>query len=275
MPITTTDFDYLASIVSDRTGNVLNPSQDYLVESRLSGLVRNMGMPSIDSLIRELRSGRNHQLGDQVAEAMTINETRFFRDPQFFETLKDEVLPRLIEARRSTRKLAIWCAASSSGQEPYSIAIILREHFPELDNWNVSILCTDYSQQMIERTENGSYTQFEVNRGLPADLLVKYFDRKGMRWIANETLKKNMQFKTCNLTEHWIGIPPADLVMLRNVLIYFDKPTKEKVFRQMERIIASDGYLFLGAGETTVNLETSFSPETLGSTPVYRPNRKP
>ena len=270
MTIATSDFEFLATLISQRTGNVLKPSQDYLLESRLGGVVREKGLPSLDSLIRQLRTDRDPKLNDEIAEAMTVNETSFFRDPDVFETLRQHVIPELIKARQGTKQLSIWCAACSSGQEPYTIAILLKENFPELDNWQVKILCTDYSPQMVDRTRKGSYTQFEANRGLPAKLLVKYFDRKGMRWEVKEEFRRSMTFQTCNLTENWSGIPKADLVMLRNVLIYFDKPTKEQVFSRVHQSMAGDGYLVLGGGETTVNLETPFHSELLGKTPVMR-----
>ena len=274
MTIATTDFEFLATLVNKRTGNVLKPSQDYLIESRLTGVVRELGLASLDALVRKLKSGNNLKLKDQIAEAMTINETSFFRDPDVFETLRQHVFPELIAARKSVKTLRVWCAACSSGQEPYTIAILLKENFPELVDWRVKIHCTDYSQQMVERTRAGSYTQFEANRGLPAKLLVKYFERKGMRWEAKEELRRTMKFGTCNLTENWSSMPKADLVMLRNVLIYFDKPTKEQVFSRVNRDMANDGYLLLGGGETTVSLKTPFRSEMLGKTPVMRCNQK-
>ena len=273
MTIAASDFEFLATLVNQRTGNVLKTSQDYLLESRLGGVVRQLGLPSLDSLVLQLRSNRDAQLIDQVAEAMTINETSFFREPYAFETLRQHILPDLIAARRSTKRLSMWSAACSSGQEPYSVAILLKEHFPELDDWQVEFRCTDYSQQMVDRARRGTYTQFEVNRGLPAQLLVKYFDRTGMRWEVKEHLRRNMSFQTCNLTEPWPRIGTFDLVMLRNVLIYFDKSTKERVFSQMHRTIASDGYLLLGGGETTINLATEFRSVLLDKSAVLRPGK--
>ncbi len=269
MSIATTDFEYLASLIAKRTGNVVTASQDYLLESRLAGVVRELGLPSLDSLVRQIRHQRDHQLEDRIAEAMTINETSFFRDPNVFETLRDHIIPDLLSRRQQVKQLTIWCAACSSGQEPYTIAMLLKENFPELKNWNVKILCTDYSLQMVERTRSGTYTQFEVNRGLPAKLLVKYFDRQGMRWSVKDDLRAMMEYRTCNLTENLSSIPPADLVMLRNVLIYFDKPTKENVFAKISRVMKKDGFILLGGGETTVNLDTPFRTEMAGKTPVF------
>ena len=271
MTIATPDFEYLATLISERTGNVIRPSQDYLLESRLSGLIRELKLDSIDALLQELRKLDSEPLKARVADAMTINETSFFRDPPVFDTLKDEVLPALIQARQATRRIDIWCAASSSGQEPYSIAILLKEHFPQLDPWNIRILCTDYSQRMVDRTREGKYSQFEANRGLPARLLATYFDRQGLNWVARDELKRMMDCRVCNLTQPWRDIPTVDLVMMRNVLIYFDKPIKEQVLRQTRNVIREDGFLFLGGGETLINLDVPFRGESHMNTPVYRP----
>ena len=276
MSIATTDFEYLASLIAKRTGNVITANQDYLLESRLGCVVRELGLPSLDSLVRQIRQNHDNELEDRIAEAMTINETSFFRDPNVFETLRDHVIPDLLSRRQQTKQLTIWCAACSSGQEPYTIAMLLKENFPELENWKVKILCTDYSLQMVERTRKGGYTQFEVNRGLPAQLLVKYFDRQGMRWSVKDELREMMEYRTCNLTENLSSVPRTDLVMLRNVLIYFDKPTKENVFAKVSRVMHGDGFLLLGGGETTVNLDTPFRTEMAGKIPVIRQaNYKP
>ena len=271
MTIATPDFEYLVSLISERTGNVNRPSQDYLLESRLTKLIRELNFDSIESLLAELRRLENEPLRDRVADEMTINETSFFRDPIVFDTLREEILPALIESRQASRRLDIWCAASSSGQEPYSIAILLKEHFPDLDDWNVRLLCTDYSQRMVERTREGRYSQFEVNRGLPARLLATYFDRQGLDWVARDELQRMMDCRVCNLTQPWREIPQVDLVMMRNVLIYFDKPTKEQVLRQTRKVIRADGFLFLGGGETLINLDVPFQSESFSKTPVYRP----
>ncbi len=270
MTIASTDFEFLSTLIAQRTGNVISSDRAYLLESRLGPILRESGLLSIQQLVTKMRGRRDSLLGDRVAEAMTINETSFFRDRVMYDSLRDHVLPALIANRRKTKTLSIWCAACSSGQEPYSVSMLIQEHFPELSTWRVKIDCADYSHEMIERSRTGSYSQFDVNRGLSAKLLAKYFERRGLRWFAVDSLRDGMTFRTCNLATNWSEAIVADLILVRNVLIYFDKRMKEQILARMHRTLRPDGCLFLGAGETLVNLETSFRSEMMGDWPVYR-----
>ncbi len=258
MPITAAEFDYIRDLVRARSAIVLEPGKEYLVESRLAPLARAEGYDSIAGLVGQLRKPGSQQLQNQVVEAMTTNETSFFRDVHPFEALREHLLPELIERRAGERALRIWSAACSSGQEAYSIAITIREHFPELGAWDVRILGTDLSTEMLERAREGKYAQIEANRGLPSKMLVKYFEHKGAGWQVKPELRAMLEVKAMNLVEPWGPVPRMDLVFLRNVLIYFDVPTKRAVLERVRSVLRPDGYLFLGAAETTMNIHERF-----------------
>ena len=272
MTLATKDLDYVRELVSDRSGNVISSSQGYLVEQKLNSVMLEVGMDSLEELVRELRGHGKAQLGDKVVEAMTINETSFFRDMHPFDALKTSIVPELIESRQATKRLSILCAACSSGQEPYSVAISLRENFPDLANWNIHITATDICDAMLKRTKEGIYTQFEVNRGLPARLLVKHFDRSGIKWSVKPELRKLIECKKLNLAKPWPPLPRFDIVFLRNVLIYFDRDKKLEILKRISDVLRPDGFLLLGGGETLINLNTSFSRHQAGETVCYRPN---
>lgn len=243
------DFEYLRGVVLRHSGNQVDPSRDYLFESRLQRLLRARGLQSLDQLVHALRADPTPALQRSVAEAMTINETSFFRDSATFDLLRDQLLPSLIERRRETRLLRFWSAASSSGQEAYSLAILLREHFPHLANWKIDILGTDLSAEMVERSSAGRYQRIEINRGLPARLLLRYFLRTGDEWEVSPDIKRLCRFQQRNLC-----VPPTltetfDMVFLRNVMIYFSQETRQQVLLTMHRSLARDGMLFLGLGE--------------------------
>ncbi|MFN8025622.1 MAG: protein-glutamate O-methyltransferase CheR [Acidimicrobiia bacterium] len=189
---------------------------------------------------------------------MTTNETSFFRDGRPFDALRDTVLPDVIERRSRNRSLNIWCAACSSGQEPYSIAMLLREDFPQLNDWNVRILGTDLSQEMVDRCKQGTYSQFEINRGLPARYLPRHFERAGASWSVMAATRRGLDFRTMNLIDPWPALPAMDIVFIRNVLIYFDAATKRNLLERAHRALAPEGYLFLGGAETTINLHDGF-----------------
>lgn len=265
-----TDFDYIRTLVRERSAIVLEAGKLYLVESRLTPLVRREGMTSLTELVSRLRRERFGGLHRKVVEAMTTNETSFFRDLHPFEALKSTILPDLIAKRKAARTLHIWCAACSSGQEPYSIAMLLHDSFPELTGWTVRILATDLSSAVLERARRGAYSQMEVNRGLPATFLVKYFERGGMEWRVSEAVRRLVSFQEMNLVESWPALPPADVVFLRNVLIYFDVDTKKNVLARARRVMRPDGYLFLGGAETTLNLDESFERVQLDKSGCYR-----
>ena len=185
-------------------------------------------------------------------------ETSFFRDQHPFEALRKVVLADLIGRRRDGCRLHIWCAASSTGQEPYSLALLLREHFPELDGWKVFLLASDLSQAVLARAREGRYKQIEVNRGLPAALLVKYFEQHGTDWQLKPAIRAMVDFQEINLAQPWPALPRMDLVLLRNVMIYFDVATKKTILGRLARLLRPDGYLLLGGAETTFNLDDSF-----------------
>lgn len=257
MPLSSADFDYVRKLVRERSAIVLDAGKEYLVESRLLPLVRSHNCASLQDLIAKLRTGANG-LHQEVIEAMTTNETSFFRDLHPFDVLKKMLLPELIAKRDRERRLNFWCGASSSGQEPYTVAMLVREHFPVVANWSFRFLATDLSVEMVERARAGRYSQLEVNRGVPAPLLVKYFQRHGMEWQVKDEVRKMIEFRPMNLVDVWPSMPEMDVIFMRNVLIYFDVSTKKAIFNKIRRVLRPDGYLFLGAAETTLNLDDGF-----------------
>lgn len=257
--VSSVDFDYIRGRVEDHAGIVLGPDKTYLVEARLKPLLPRCGFPTIARLTHELRLHPNGELLDLVVEAMTTNETSFFRDMPVFDSLRQVVFPQLIKARAATKQLDLWCAASSSGQEPYSILMLLRESFPELATWRVRYLASDISTAMLERTRCGIYSQHEVNRGLPARLLAKYFDRRGLDWQVKQELRDAIELHKINLVDDWPTMPRLDIVMIRNVLIYFDPDAKRRILQRIKALLRPDGYLFLGTAESPSLLTDSFT----------------
>jgi chemotaxis protein methyltransferase CheR len=252
------DFDYVVKLVRDVSAIVLEPEKRYLVEARLIPVARREGFDSIGSLISNVRGPGGAPLREKIVEAMTTNETSFFRDIAPFEALKQHVLPELIESRAGKRQLNIWCAASSAGQEPYTIAMTIREHFPQLSGWNIQFLATDLSLEVLNRAKEGYYSQLEINRGLPAPMLVKYFEKKGPEWRVKEELRNMIAFEQLNLIGTWPSMPVMDIIFVRNVLIYFDVEIKRQILANMQKRIAPDGFLFLGSAETTLNIAEDF-----------------
>lgn len=271
MAISASDFEYISKMVRDRSAIVLESGKEYLVESRLFPVIKQEGLHSFEALVKKISLNKDQRLQDMVVEAMTTNETSFFRDHHPFETLKNSVIPELIKKRQSTREFNIWCGASSSGQEPYSIAMLLKENFPELNNWNLNYIATDISNEMLKRCREGNYSQLEINRGLPATMMVKYFDRDGAHWQIRKDLREMIDFKILNLSEAWPYMPPMDIIMLRNVLIYFDVETKKNILAKIQKLLKPDGYLFLGAAETTINLNDSFERMIFKNSGCYQP----
>jgi chemotaxis protein methyltransferase CheR len=255
--MTAQDFEYVCRLVRDRSAVVLEAGKEYLVEARLAPLVGKLKVGSISELVGRLRSGPDEGLTTRVVEAMVTTETSFFRDLHPFETLRTAVLPELIRRRAGEKRLDVWCAACSSGQEPYSLAILLREHFTGLAGWRVSIVATDLSGEVLARAREGRYSQAEVNRGLPAALLVKHFRQHGATWELAEEVRRMVEFRELNLVRPWPALPRMDLVFLRNVMIYFDVDTKREILGRVARLLRGDGYLLLGGAETTLNLNDS------------------
>lgn len=264
------DFDYICTLVRQRAAIVLDVDKTYLVESRLMPVARQAGLVSLQQLVAKLKAQSAKELQRQVVEALTTNETSFFRDVSPFEALKTHLLPALAAKLSPAQTLTIWCAACSSGQEPYSIAILLREHFPQLANGRVKIIATDLSTHILERARQGRYSQFEVNRGLPAMLLMKYFERQGLEWRVKQDIRSMVEFRPLNLLESWSVLPPMDIIFLRNVLIYFDVETKKTMLTKVRRQLKSNGYLFLGAAETVINLDDNFATVSVDKARCYR-----
>jgi chemotaxis protein methyltransferase CheR len=266
--LTFPDFDYVRTMVRQKAAITLEDDKVYLVDARLSGLARREGFDSVGTLVTKLR-GRVNGLQQKVIEVLTTNETFFFRDFHPFEALRLNLFPEFLQKRSAERCLRVWCGASSTGQEPYSIAMLLREE-ARFAGWRTEIVATDLSTEVLERARSGSYIQAEINRGLPARLLVKYFHQQGGTWNLKDEVRRMVDFRCVNLIETWPALPPQDIVFLRNVLIYFDVPTKQQILARVRRILRPDGYLFLGGAETTMNLDDNFERVDLKNAGCYR-----
>ncbi|HVY31998.1 MAG TPA: protein-glutamate O-methyltransferase CheR [Polyangiaceae bacterium] len=262
---------YLQDLVYRRSAIVLHDDKSYLIATRLAPLVREVGLKSIDELVGKIRhQDASAPLVRRVIEAMTTNETLFFRDLHPFEALRTRILPDLIRARSGQRALRIWCAAASTGQEPYSIAMTLREHFPELATWDVKIVASDINASVLARARAATYRQVEVNRGLPVTMLFKYFERQGTDWALKPAIKDVVEFVELNLLDAWTSIGPQDVVFIRNVLIYFDVETKRQLLRRIRGLLRGDGFLVLGGAETTNNIDENYAPVKIGSGVYYQ-----
>lgn len=272
--LTAHDFDYLRHLVFDESAIVLEPGKEYLIETRLAPLLRREKLESYDALVRALAGPDAARLRELVVDAMTTNETSFFRDAHPWDSLRDEILPGLIDARRSVQRLTIWCAASSSGQEPYSLAMLLHEHFPDVaQNWSIRIIGTDLSPTMVRKATEGRFSQLEVNRGLPARMLATYFSRAGADWVIDEKIRRMVDFRRGNLIESnsWSQVPLVDGVFIRNVLIYFDRPTRTQILERVHDRLRSDGFLLLGSSETAVGIDGRYERVQVGKTVLFRP----
>lgn len=268
--MTTADFDFVRTYVRDQAAIVLEPGKEYLVESRLQTLVRKENMSSVDALLAKLRAEPTNGLHRKVVDAMTTNETSFFRDIHPFEALKKTLLPELIVRNAPERKLNFWCGAASTGQEPYSVMMMLADHFPDLLKWELKFIATDLNVEVLARARAGRYNQLEVNRGLPASMLVKHFTRQSSEWEIKEDLRRRVDFRELNLIGAWPWMPPLDVVFLRNVLIYFDVETKKSILAKIRRLLRPGGYLLLGGAETTFNIDDNFERVALEKTTCYR-----
>jgi chemotaxis protein methyltransferase CheR len=265
------DYAYLRELVLTQSANLIDPSRNLLFETRLTPIARLDGAANLKDLVCLLRDDRTAHLHRAVAEAMTINETSFFRDNRPFEVLRHHVLPRLIEARRDAQSLRIWSAASSTGQEAYSRAMVVTESFPELARWDVKIIGTDISRNCSDYAARGRYRRLEVNRGLPARLLLKYFTRDGDEWEVSPKLRGMCQFTYANLSAALPLLPKFDLVLLRNVLLYFPQQDRTCVFSDVFRQMHHDGYLLLGNAEQAEDSTDLFQAEFAADTYFYRP----
>jgi chemotaxis protein methyltransferase CheR len=258
MALTAEHFSIVKQLVFNRAKIVLEPGKEYLVESRLAILAQEQGTKSVTDLIEALRFRPTKTLEASVVDAMTTNETSWYRDVKPFEALRTHVLPDLINRRKKTRSLVVWSLACSSGQEPYGVAMVMKEHFPELANWRTDIIGADISTSVLEQAKAGRYSQLEMNRGLPAGQLVRYFDREGMHYRIKPEIRQRVAFREMNLAGPWPILPRPDIVFLRNVMIYLDMDTRRAIMSNIAKNLAPDGYLFLGVGESTLNLNTSF-----------------
>lgn len=268
--MTPADQKYLSELVKVRSGLVLSEEKAYLIESRLGPLARQMGLDGLDQLFRSLRDQPTERLLSEVTEAMTTNESFFFRDKTPFEHLEKVVLPELLERQGGAKQLRIWCAAASNGQEPYSIAMILKGLGAKLNGWNVEILATDIAKSVLERAKQGTYSQFEVQRGLPIQLLVKHFEKQGENWRVKADLRSMVKFREFNLLDDYRGLGRFDIVFCRNVLIYFDRDTKQNVLERIRATMPDEGFLVLGAAETVLGITDVFGPMA-GHRGLYRP----
>ena len=254
------DFEFISTLLKDRSGLVLTPDKSYLLESRLMPVARKREMKGLDELIAHIRSTKQEALILEVTEAMTTNESFFFRDIKPFDIFKDTVLPHLIKTRGGGKSFKIWCAAASSGQEPYSLSTVLRDAAAKLPGWRTSIVGTDISHDILAKAKAGVYSQFEVQRGLPIQQLLKYFTKKDEMWEAKQEVRDLVTYKYFNLLNDLTPLGKCDVVFCRNVLIYFDQETKGKVLDQIAKLLPPDGVLFLGGAETVLGITEKFKP---------------
>jgi chemotaxis protein methyltransferase CheR len=271
--MTPLDYDFLRKLLKERSGLMLSADKQYLVESRLTPLARKAGITSLGDLVARLKA-RNEQLTVDVVEAMTTNETFFYRDKIPFEHFRDAIMPNLMAARAKERRIRIWCAAASTGQEPYSLAMSLKDMKERLRGWRIEILGTDISTEVLEKAKAGIYSQFEVQRGLPIQMLVKYFAQVGDTWQIAPEIRATVQYRPLNLLQNFANLGRFDVVFCRNVLIYFDQETKTGVLNRLAKLVETDGYLVLGAAETVVGLTDAFKPVP-DKRGLYAPNAKP
>ena len=265
------DYAYLRDLVLAQSANLIDPSRNVLFDTRLTPIARSAGAANMEDFVNILRAGRPAHLHRAVAEAMTVNETSFFRDMQPFEMLREVMIPSLIKERRKEQRLRLWSAASSTGQEAYSLAMLLAENFPELAHWDVKIIGTDISRQVVDHAQRGRYRRLEMNRGLPARMLLKYFLRKGEEWEVTAQIRSMCEFQYANLCAPLLQLPEFDLVLLRNVLLYFSQPDRRALFSGVHRRMKPNGYLLLGNAEQAEDSTDLFEVEFGANCYFYRP----
>lgn len=256
--MTPEDIDLFSSIVKKRSGLVVTPNKAYLLESRLLPMARKHGLENLEKLAAAVRASSPEDLLEAITEAMTTNETFFFRDTGPFDRFRENVLPPLLQSRATGKRLRIWCAAASTGQEPYSLAMILNEMAGQLAGWNVEIIGTDISNEALNKAKEGVYTQFEVQRGLPIQSLMKYFNQEDGGWRINDSLRKMIVFKNFNLLDNFYQLGQFDIVFCRNVLIYFEQDDKAQILDRICKQMPADGRLFLGGAETVIGVTDKF-----------------
>ncbi len=270
MTLSQIDFDYIRALIHKRAALVLESEKVYRAETALASLARQEGCATVSDLVARLRSTPLNGLHQKTVEAMTINETSFFRDLYPFEALRKVIIPEVLARPAVDRHLDIWCAGCSAGQEPYSIAMLCRDSFPILSDWKVRILASDLSSAILEKARAGKYSQLEVNRGLSARHLIKYFQRQGLLWEVKDEVRRPIDFRSINLIESWPIVGSLDVVFLRNVLIYFDEETKKRILKRVSSLLRPGGVLFLGGAETTLNLSKDFERVAFEKHSYYR-----
>ena len=269
--MTPADYEFLRGFLKDRSGLVLSNDKQYLIESRLMPVARSEGLDTISALVAKLRTPAGRAAGEAVVEAMTTNESFFFRDKTPFEHFSNVMLPDLLESRKAQRKIRIWCAAASTGQEPYSLAMILKDMGLKVSSIRFEILGTDISREVLDRAKEGSYSQFEVQRGLPIQMLLNHFTQKDETWEISPAIRQMVQYRPLNLLDSYTALGQFDIVFIRNVLIYFDQSAKVDILERVAKQMSPDGYMVLGAAETVVGLTDAFRP-VVGSRGLYQPN---
>ncbi|MBI3856534.1 MAG: protein-glutamate O-methyltransferase CheR [Planctomycetes bacterium] len=273
MRVDEADFLLIRRLLLERAGIQLDAGKEYLVDARLTPLALRERIPSLADLCTRLRLSPDEALRRKVLDAMVTTETSFFRDVSPFEALRETLIPALLARRRDDRRLTIWSGACSSGQEIYSVALLIKDHFAGLPGWTVRLMGSDLSRDMVARAREGVFTQLEVNRGLPAPLLARYFVKQGLDWRLSEQIRSMVEFREINLLEPWGPMPIPDVVLLRNVMIYFADDVKRAVLRRLRPLLSPEGILFLGSAETTYGLDDSWERETIHSAVCYRPAR--
>jgi len=268
--ISADNYRFLQDYIYRLSGIVIDEGKHYLLEARLLPLVREHKLQSIDDLAMRLRADSVPHLRQKVVDAMTTNETLFFRDTTKYDALRTTILPLLVQKRAASRTLSLWSAAASSGQEAYSLAMLLLDM--GLRDWKLDIIGTDLSTQILERAKAARYLQIEVNRGLPVTYLVRYFTQQGLEWQLKDEIRKMVRFQTFDLRQSMLALGPFDLIFCRNVLIYFDDSTKKAILRGLRSRLSPDGYLLLGGAEAILQLDEQFKRETIGQAVVYRPS---
>lgn len=263
------DIDFICDLIRERTSNVLSRDKAYLVETRLAEVMRKVGVKSLRELVVTLKKNKYSPVITDVQDALVTNETFFFRDQAPFDALAKTILPEIMPKRKAKRQLTIWSAACSSGQEPYSIAMMLLDKFPELDGWDVKIYATDISKKVLKRATAGAYNRTEIGRGLPPSYTSRFFKQQGTNWVVDARVRRMIEFRQANLAMSWPPMRKVDVVFLRNVMIYFDAQTKKGILGKVRRVMNSDGYMFMGAGESTMALDPAFVPKRANGAVMY------
>jgi len=274
MSIALKDFQYLAELIYTNAAIVVKDKHLPLLERKMSRFVEEQKLNNVAELVAMLKSQKNKALEHKLIDAVTVNETFFFRDPLLFDDLRKHIFPEFIKMRATTKTLNIWCAACSSGQEPYTIAMVLANHFPELKKWKIRIIASDISEPVLETARNGIYTELEIARGLPNPMRDRFFNKKGTVWQINEDIRNIIEFRKVNLIQPLIGFPKLDIIFVRNVLIYFDTEVKQAIVLKLTKLLQPDGALLLGAGETMFSINENYELRDKQNSSIYQLKQK-